>query len=181
MAMIEMTTMPLIFGLDFNNSMILPAVIALAAAFMLIGARRSRRSGGSSREDLQRQIPSLREQMDMRANLEKLISDLETLSRQINAHIDTRFCKLEVLLKEADDKIRRLEALKSGKAVPASDTSRDSESDPLKQMVYKLADAGRTPVEIAREVNKDTGEVELILSLRRSRNGSPRIDYRIDS
>jgi hypothetical protein len=177
--MIEISAM--VLGLDLNNynkDMVLPAIIALAAIFLLMGARMRSRRGGTTREDAQRQMPSLREQMDVRANLEKLLMDLQGLSRQINAHIDTRFCKLEVLLKDADEKIRRLEALNAGVSLPR--TSSEQETDPLKQMVYKLADAGKTSVEIAREVNKNTGEVELILSLRRSKNGPPKIDYRID-
>lgn len=176
--MIEILTVPLLLNFTFDKELVVPVMIALAAGFMLIGARRRVRRGGTTREEAQRQIPSLREQMDVRANLEKLLMDLQDLSRQINGHIDTRFCKLEVLLKDADEKIRRLEALNSGATVPRSAT--EQETDPLKQMIYKLSEMGKSSVEIAREVNKNTGEVELILSLRRSKNGPPRIDYRID-
>jgi hypothetical protein len=177
MAMMEILTIPLVWDFQFDRTMIVPALFIVAAVFMLRSARRRSRQGGTTREEARRQIPSLREQMDVRANLEKLLLDLQELSRQINGHIDTRFCKLEVLLKDADEKIRRLEALNSGAAAPRA---AEQEADPVKQMIYKLADAGKSPVEIAREVNKNTGEVELILSLRRSRNGPKKIDYRID-
>ena len=175
--MIEILTMPLMWNFQFDKNMVVPLLFIVAAMIMLRSARRRSRQGGTTREEAQRQIPSLREQMDVRANLEKLLLDLQELSRQINGHIDTRFCKLEVLLKDADEKIRRLESLTSGAATARG---AEQETDPLKQMIYKLSDAGKSSVEIAREINKNTGEVELILSLRRSKNGPPKIDYRID-
>jgi uncharacterized membrane-anchored protein YhcB (DUF1043 family) len=39
--------------------------------------------------------------------------------------------------------------------------------DPLTLQVYALADSGRTPVAIARDLNEQVGKVELILALRR--------------
>jgi len=41
-------------------------------------------------------------------------------------------------------------------------------NDPLAQSVYKLADAGHTSTEIARQLNEHVGKVELILALRQS-------------
>jgi hypothetical protein len=46
--------------------------------------------------------------------------------------------------------------------------SRAFPSDPLARAVYELADAGRTPVQIAGELNEHTGKIELILNLRKS-------------
>jgi hypothetical protein len=40
--------------------------------------------------------------------------------------------------------------------------------DPLHRKVYDLADQGLTPVDIARRIEKPTGQVELILALRRA-------------
>jgi hypothetical protein len=51
------------------------------------------------------------------------------------------------------------------------ETKRPSQSlhvDPLARAVFELADAGRTPVQIAGELNEHTGKVELILNLRKS-------------
>jgi hypothetical protein len=39
--------------------------------------------------------------------------------------------------------------------------------DPLTRQVYAMADAGRAPVLIARDLNEQVGKVELILALRR--------------
>jgi hypothetical protein len=41
-------------------------------------------------------------------------------------------------------------------------------ADPLARAVYELADAGRSPVQIAGELNEHTGKIELILNLRKS-------------
>jgi hypothetical protein len=180
-----MQIFPLAFTTEDYLNFAPAIVIGVVAVVLLIGiARKKRRGGGGiTREEAQRQMPSLREHMNVRADLERLLVDLQDLSRQLNAHIDTRFCKLEVLMKEADDKIRRLEALngggKSGGAISRKRAA-EEETDPEKSLVYKLADAGRTPVEIAREMSKNTGEVELILSLRRSKQGQGGIDYRIE-
>lgn len=50
-------------------------------------------------------------------------------------------------------------------AVPANEHSQASPSD-RRRRVYELADAGRSAVEIARELGTQPGEVELILNLR---------------
>lgn len=39
-------------------------------------------------------------------------------------------------------------------------------SDPLTSSIYELADRGRSPIEIARELNEQVGKVQLILALR---------------
>lgn len=44
--------------------------------------------------------------------------------------------------------------------------SGSSANDEINCRIYQLADAGRTPVEIARELRRSVGEVELILNLR---------------
>lgn len=56
-------------------------------------------------------IQNLTQAGEIRHQLEKLIVDLEELARQINGHIDTRFCKLEVLIRHADQRIKKLEEL----------------------------------------------------------------------
>lgn len=155
------------------------AAIAGVVVLMRVNSRRARGKLGITAAEAEARIPSLRDQVDVKNHLQKLLIDLQDLARQINAHIDTRFCKLEVLLKEADQKIQQLQALNAGGTPPAA-ASPPAEPDPERQLIYKLADAGRSPVEIAAELHKNTGEIELILSLRRSANKTgPKIDYRI--
>ncbi len=167
-------TIPIAFESQSIKDLVAPICIVVAVIFLLIGTRLRRHQNKNIREEAMRKIPSLREHRSVQTELEKLLVDLQDLARQINAQIDTRFCKLEVLIKEADEKIRKLQALKNGSNPPTL----QEESDPEKSLIYKLADAGKSSVEIARELNKNTGEIELILSLRRSRRSG--IDYRIE-
>jgi hypothetical protein len=167
-------TIPIALETQTIKDLVAPICIGVAVVFLLIGTRLRRNQKDTVREEALKKLPSLRDHRVVEAELEKLLVDLQGLSRQISAQIDTRFCKLEVLLKEADEKIRKLEALRNGSKAP----TQPEESDPEKSLIYTLADAGKTPVEIAREMNKNPGEIELILSLRRSRQSG--IDYRID-
>jgi hypothetical protein len=164
-----------------SDMLIFIAVAVLAIIFMMWGiSRRIRGKSSMTRQEAETRIPSLREQLEVRNNLQKLIVDLQDLARQINGHIDTRFCKLEVLIKEADQKIRQLEALGFGGKLPKGMSAPEPEEekvDPERAIIYKLADAGKSSVDIARELNKNTGEIELILSLRR--RGKQGIDYMI--
>jgi hypothetical protein len=162
------------------NSVILGAVAVLGILLLTrANARRIKGKTGVSAEEAKTRIPSLREQVEVKDHLQKLMVQLQELARQINGHIDTRFCKLEVLLREADQKIRQLESMGLQPAGPLEPPATLS-SDLDREIIYKLADAGKSPLEIARELQKNTGEIELILSLRRSagKNG-PKIDYRI--
>ena len=146
------------------------AIILLTRGYML----RIRGKSALSSEDAADRIPSLKNHIEIKDKMQKLIVDLQGLARQINGQIDTRFCKLEVLIKEADDKIRQLEGL--GLA-----GEHHERVDPEREMIYKLSAMGKSSVEIARELNKNTGEIELILSLRRSgAKGGAKIDYKIE-
>jgi DNA-binding NarL/FixJ family response regulator len=104
------------------------------------------------------------------------------LARQISAQIDTRSSKLEVLMKEADQKIALLQSLCHGQPTPSQSPDSPANSlpkssatqqieapavDPRHVQVYTLADQGRTPLEIAQQLNRPSGEIELILALRR--------------
>jgi hypothetical protein len=68
-----------------------------------------------------------------------------------------------------DERIAALEGLLK-KTVPDTVSQRtdpDTVFDLLTQAVYDLADAGRSPVEIAGELHEHTGKIELILNLRK--------------
>jgi len=135
--------------------------------------------------------------------------------RLLMATLDTRCRTLEVLLRQADDRIRQLEdalddrvgasigppraAVRQrprrasvearhpvssspalgGDEPPSEPPSVEAASfgaayfgdnlDPLTANVYELADRGRTPLEIARNLDEQVGKVELILALRGDR------------
>jgi len=176
----------LILGLTLNQ-LALPLLVGIAAVLLLRGSSRwIRGKAGISKEQARNRAVPIADQAEIRSQLEKLMVELEGLARRINAHIDTRFCKLEVLMKEADRRIERLERLTGegeakGTSEPqGSEPSSPEPTDPDREVIYKLADTGKGAVEIAQELNKHPGEVELILSLRRTGPGSRKVDYRID-
>src|SRR5688572_21676833 len=91
------------------------------------------------------------------------MADARELADLLADRLDRQAQRLERLLAEADEKVRKLERLTSEGTRPMA----RSEADPLNTQVYTLADEGLPPVEIARQLQQHTGKVELILALRR--------------
>jgi hypothetical protein len=135
--------------------------------------------GGGGRSPL-----SVRE---LTVEIQALLGEVEETARRAAAQVDNRYRKLEQLVLEADDKIQRLEALMAaaqrtgarGDVLAATGGAEllsrlrqergapSAIEDPAYQPIYRLADAGRTPREIAQELGRQPGEVELILALRK--------------
>ena len=132
---------------------------------------------------------SLTQQRSVERQMESLLVELSEMSRQLSAQLDTRAMRLELLIKEADEKIDALrDALRHAKAESSArsppeqfpDTrdappARDSQTyvdpvvdiiDPAHAQVHALADAGKTVPQIAAELSRPSGEIELILALR---------------
>ena len=139
---------------------------------------------------------TLSKQRSVEREMSNLLVELSEMSRQITSQLDTRAAKLELLLKEADEKIEALRAANgtAGAAPPPSAAPRreppgptaermallgESDDlfpvkpeppaapvDPRHAEVYALADAGRSAHEIASRLGRPSGEVELILALR---------------
>ena len=109
--------------------------------------------------------------------------ELDQLSRQVHGRINTQVAKLEAVMREADRKIESLTRLtRSAHGAPALEVTLDRE-DPYKEAstpsvvetsrhayIYGFADRGMSIVDIAREVGKTAGEIELILALRKTKN-----------
>ncbi len=99
---------------------------------------------------------------------------VETAQRR-SAQLDNQARRLETLIEQAD---RRIAALSGSSvtpstssaatepAAPAAAAPADPGPDPLTKAVYAQADAGRTSIEIARELDEQVGKVDLILALR---------------
>src|SRR5262249_19581853 len=122
--------------------------------------------------------------------------ELSEMARQISAQLDTRAAKLELLIKEADEKIAALRGTNADAPsafTPPPDASStiaptvhvDSAeqaalsdiqeappaptpqtADPRHAQVYAMADEGHSANDIARALHRPAGEVELILALR---------------
>ena len=118
---------------------------------------------------------SLSRQRDVEREMQNLLVELSEMARQITAQLDTRAKKLEMLIQDADRRIAELKSLPSGAESAASSAlfkespiapSPALASDPRHSEIYALADQGRNVSEIASDLSRPTGEVELILALR---------------
>jgi DNA-binding NarL/FixJ family response regulator len=123
------------------------------------------------------------QQRAVERDMSNLLVEMSEMARQMTAQLDTRAAKLELLIQEADDRIATLKRAAAGiTTVPPEVHSEPIEtfSDPVRQAllspppepdpqhlhVYELADQGLTTQEIAHELGRPSGEVELILALR---------------
>ena len=124
----------------------------------------------------------LARQRAVERDMSNLLVELSEMARQMTAQLDTRAAKLELLIKEADE---RIGALRSGSALQPDSAGRaalegviveakaplgpsmpEQRIDPRHAQVYNLADEGLSPPEIARQLDRPSGEIELILALR---------------
>lgn len=171
-----MTVMPvpsLVLLNVLKASSLVPLAFLLLMIFLLM--RRRPRQAASSYATTANRVQSAsrgldgppQHQQQVRQDVESLIVELDELARKINAQIDTRFAKLEAVIRDADRRIATLERLanqadQAARPRPAPTSANDAQH----AVVYELADAGKTPIEIARQLGRTPGEVELILNLR---------------
>ena len=100
-------------------------------------------------------------QRAVQQQMQNLLVELSELSRQINGQLDARAATLQRLIKEADDRIAQLKTYPSeGLPAPVDRT------DARYAEIYRLADAGQSPMQIAQQLHRPQGEIELILALR---------------
>ena len=113
-----------------------------------------------------------------RDSVEKLLVELQEISREMNAKISTKMHILNRLIEESNEKIKELKTLleREAPAIGQEEASQGSQGDnSFKQRgieerykdIYELADSGKSAMEISREKEIERSEVELILSLRR--------------
>ena len=131
-------------------------------------AMRQRSSGNPAR-------PASADQ-ELRRSMDQLLVELQETSREINATIDTKTAVLNKLIEDADRRIETLKAMESKTPIgqtgmsappsaPVSDEARRRAE--IEREILRLADSGKTELEIARATGVPRGEVELVLSLRR--------------
>jgi hypothetical protein len=133
----------------------------------------------------QRPFSGMAQQRAMERDMQILLVEYEKMIRNMTAGVDTRAVKLELLIKEADDKIAELRALiaspgsggSDGAALmklsnpysaapPSNPPAPTPGPDPRHAEIYALVDQGLTPRDVARRLNRPNGEIELILALR---------------
>jgi C4-dicarboxylate-specific signal transduction histidine kinase len=147
---------------DERTTWIVYGMIALSVAYLVLRPMLRKR-----RDPLERSAPlqSLARQRAVERQMETLLVELSQMATQITSQLDTRAAKLEALIREADE---RITAAGRGGFVHTTRATRPEETppDPRHAEVYALADQGRAAADIAHQLNRPSGEVELILALR---------------
>ena len=120
----------------------------------------------------------LAQQRAAERDMTALLLEYEQMMRTMTSQIETRVAKLEVLLKDADERLQQLKAATGGlpaePAKPAVARAGVLDLSPLlaqsepprHQDVYTLADQGLSHRQIAQRLDRPYGEIELILTLR---------------
>jgi hypothetical protein len=143
----------------------------LASYYMMRPKKRKDPLNGAPRS-------SLSQERGVEREMQHLLVELTEMTRQISAQLDTRAAKLEALLREADQKMAQLSALKSptvpimpaGPRLVTDSIEPEPEDHEKYRDIYTMADRGASVREIAQKFGKPAGEVELILALRPNRN-----------
>lgn len=167
-------------GLTNGQITLILVILSITALMMISTRRRLREARNSPKAYAREQIARLRDEQAVVQDMEEVMAQLEQFSRETQARVDNRFAKLEAVIRDADQRIDRLERLlRRADGEDPIDVTLDDASentadapcmadDPRRRAIYALADAGRTPVQIAEETGQSTGEIELILALRKA-------------
>ena len=111
---------------------------------------------------------ALSTQREIERQMTDLVVELEKMARQMTAQLDTRAARLELLIKEADEKLAALrEGVVASMTAPVPSKSIvPAIVDQRHQEVYDLAEQGNSARQIAQLLSRPYGEIELILALR---------------
>jgi hypothetical protein len=149
-----------------NTFWIVLAVLLLGVTVLLPRLRRRRPPPASDRPGAFRDAEEL-----ARSELERLLADLQDISREQIARLDTKIRLLNQLLLDCDQKKKEIEELLEhrvgaghSKVAPPPPPR---PSLPLHDQVYSLQDAGKDVSDICGATGLEKGEVELILGLRK--------------
>ena len=112
--------------------------------------------------------------LPMRGELEELVMQIQQVSREQIARLDTKIRMLNQLILDADEKKKELEKIVYGTRVekredpaPVKEKMPPARpANPLHDKVYGLKDEGKDLKEISRTTGLEEGEVQLILGLR---------------
>lgn len=160
----------LTLGLGYAPQMLMAAGVALALVVVMRSLRQRTRRGAEQLSPQER-IERIKQKSGMEGDLRQMMVELEDLTRRFSAQLDAKSVRLERLLEEADERIAELKRLTDApgaKPAPAQLSQPEEPLDPVAIEVYRLADSGKRPLEIARQLDEHVGKVELILALRQA-------------
>ena len=167
---------------EFPGNMLLPGGIVLIVMWLMFRLRKRGKNPTAIARPAE-QLEQQRQASGLRGDLERVMVEVEQLAKRFGAQLDTKSIRLEKLIEQADARIAELERLEapgdtaSGESAGVSaDSTRDGlESDTIPEAeqesemaraVYRMADTGSDPVEIAKVLGEHVGKIELILALR---------------
>jgi len=152
----------------------LPAMLFVAGVFILVmifmNRARRRTSRGATPMD---QLAAIRARAAGRTDsLDEVKADVQELAQRLASQLDNKAERLEQLIRDADERIARMSGAQGDGQARGPDTPlrvpEAPRTDPTRLRIYELADQGLSPVEIARKLDQPTGQIELVLSLRRA-------------
>lgn len=148
---------------------------ATSIALLITRARLRRRSMDSPSASERYRELSGRCEGGVTADVGEAVVELDRVAREIHNRIDTQLCRLESLIREADERIAKLEP--QGPAPDGEPQIRRGLSrepvDRRRAKVYALSDDGLDSREISRRTELSRSEVDLYLALRGS--GHPKV------
>ncbi len=176
------TLLPPAAGSVSGSQFAIVAVILVAITLMMITNRRRRSEGGPSpRAYAREQLARLKEEKIVHDDIGDVMTQLQQVAREINAQLDAKFIRLERSVRDADDRIDRLDRLVRRTADRTTlDVTVEDDSPPVsrrspthddgdkRRRICASAEAGRKPLEIAREIGVTVSEVNLVLAVRDS-------------
>lgn len=167
-----------------QSIMVVAAVIGLTL-IVISRLRRSRKTTPSSADYLRElQEISRKESTSPVGDVEEVMVQLDEMARRIHGRLDMKLATLEMLIRDADQRIEKLSSvLQPHSPPPKVDVTIGAESpetepksrkaiDAVQASIFQLADGGYSALQIAKETGRTIGEVDLILALRRTREKS---------
>ncbi|MEM1329978.1 MAG: hypothetical protein AAGG07_05405 [Planctomycetota bacterium] len=143
--------------------------------------------------DTKQRLDDIRSAARGRESLETVMADCEELAQRMASIMEAKAARLETLIADADERLAKLERSEQRGATPSLAAepevrlprrthSGDQRPEPptspaapepdqhgdMRQRIYDLADQGLSPVQIAQRTSQPTGQVELVLALRRA-------------
>jgi len=130
-----------------DNGLALLVIMLCLVMLSVAMLRRSQQRQATARQVAREQVARLRDQRELHQSMDDLLVQLEEVSRRVSAQVDTRFAKLEAVIREADERIARLEQLFADsaprKAAPHRPTALQADATPRDG----VASADSTPQE----------------------------------
>ena len=115
-----------------GSGMTMLLLVLCATVIMVVLLRRHQFRSTTRREMSRDHVSRIRDQHKLRNSMDELLVELEEVSRRVGAQVNTKFAKLETVIRDADERIARLDRVlgrPSGSGdTPGRTASRDEPS-----------------------------------------------------